>query len=716
MSKYNIDAINLSKLVFVVSFVLMSFVTKAQDRCGTMGLLEQQFKLNPGLQQKFNAREASFQEMVKQRIAGRKTLKTGELVTVPVVFHIVSNNQSAITDEQIRAQLDTINKDYAGLNAGSAKIPSYFKSLFGQSGIQFTLAQRTPNDAPTTGIVRYSTGQNSFNYLNNFVKHAATGGADAWDTDSYLNIWVCNLSNDILGYATFPNDGAQEDQGVVIAYSSLPGGSAVGYNGGKTLTHEIGHYFNLLHIWGDDNGSCNGSDGVSDTPNQGNNTTGAKTGVVTDNCSPVAPGIMYQNFMDYSADVSLLMFTQGQVSRMETAYANYRSLLSASKGGVPLDLKRRDASVRQITQPEQRLCSNSITPVILLRNHGSETLTALTIQASVDNGTTTSYQWTGSLNSYAELSVTLPSISVNEGNHTLTVTSSNPNGVQDEDTSNDIQTFDFIYYQPSSPPVVEGFEGAFPATAWDIVNPDGGLTWETTSVAAKSGNFSARIRNYDYLSFGQKDYLRSPTVNIANADSAYVSFQVAAATYTGTSNATGSWDTLQVLVSTDCGLSYTSIYKKWGSNLVTRTAATRTAFTPIAGEWRKEEINISDFISQGNVLIAFMNTNGNENDIFLDDINIRTVTINPNLKEAGFLVTPNPTSGLISVQFYPHPVGLRSIHIYNISGQEITKLTLPAGEVPTNIFEFYLENYAAGMYIVKAIFDDKTLTKKIVKY
>lgn len=716
MLKLNVDAINLPKLVFVFSLLIMPFIAKAQDRCGTMGLLEQRFKLDPALKQKFNAREASFQEMVRQRIASRKSLKAGELVTVPVVFHIVSNNQSMITDAQIKAQLDTINKDYAGLNAGSARIPAYFKSLFGQSGIQFILAQRTPNDEPTPGIIRYNTSQNSFNYQSDFVKHAAMGGADAWDTDSYLNIWVCNLSNDILGYATFPNDGAKDEQGVVISYGSLPGGSAVGYNAGKTLTHEIGHYFNLWHIWGDDNGSCNGSDGVSDTPNQSNNTTGTKTGMVTDNCSPVSPGIMYQNFMDYSADVCLLMFTAEQVGRMETAYSNYRSLLSASKGGIPLDLKRKDASVKQITQPEQRLCSNSFTPVVLLRNRGSETLTSLTINASIDNGTVISYKWTGSLKSYAELSVTLPSMTTNEGNHTLTVTSAIPNGAQDEDTSNDTQTFDFIYYLPSAPPVKEGFEGTFPATAWDIVNPDGGQTWETTTAAAKSGNVAARMRNFDYLSLGQKDYLRSPTVNIANVDSAFVSFQVAAATYTGSASSSGTWDTLQVLVSTDCGLSYTSIYKKWGPNLVTRTAATRTAFTPATGEWRKEELDISAFIGKGNVLIAFMNINGNENDIYLDDINIRTVTLNPNLKEAGFLVTPNPTSGLISVQFYPHPTGLRSIHIYNISGQEVTKLLLPAEEVPTNIFEFNLQNYAAGMYIVKAVFDDKILTKKIVKY
>lgn len=717
MNKLYFNVINFSRLFYLFCFLSLHFLAEAQERCATIELLEQKFSANPALKLRFSARESQFQDMVRQRMATRKSSKTNELITVPVVFHIVMNNQSAVTDQQIIAQLDTINKDYAGLNEGSARIPSYFQSLFGQSGIQFCLAQRTPSDEPTTGIVRYNTTQTSFDFTNNFVKHPAMGGADAWDPNSYLNIWVCVLNNETLGYATFPNDGADDEQGVVIAYNSLPGGSATNFNAGKTLTHEIGHYFNLYHIWGDDRGACNGTDFVSDTPNQGNSTTTCRTGVVTDNCSPASPGIMYQNFMDYSPDNCLLMFTNEQVARMETAYATYRSLLSESKGCLPLGLKRNDASIRQITAPEQRLCTNTFTPSILLRNRGSEILTSVTINVRIDNGPVTSYRWTGSLKSYGEVSVTLPTMTTTEGDHVLTVTSVNPNDVADEDTSNDTQSFNFIYYLPSVPPVSEGFEGTFPAMAWDIVNPDGGQTWEKTNVAAKTGNGAARMRNFDYLSIGQKDYLRTPTVNISGVDSAFVSFQVAAATYTNSTNFSSSaWDTLQVLVSTDCGLTYTSIYKKWGPNLVTRTAATRTAFTPLSEEWRREELDISNFISQGNVLIAFQNINGNENDVYLDDINIRTVTVNPNLKEAGFLVTPNPTSGEISVQFYPHPTRLRSVQIYNISGQEVARLTLPEGEVATNIFNFNLQNYPAGMYIVKAVFDDKTLTKKIVKY
>jgi hypothetical protein len=707
-------------LLFKCFFAALIFLrislgaAQAQDRCGSMELLQKRFTDKPALKLMFDQRQIRIQQLVKERMASGKTLRTTGPITIPVVFHVVLSRQSMVTDAQIMAQLDTINKDYAGINSGAAKIPSYFKSLFGQSGIQFCLAQRTPNDAPSTGIERYTTTRNSFDYTNNQVKHAESGGADAWDADKYLNIWICDLSGSILGYATFPDDGVKDEQGVAVDYASLPAGAATGFNQGKTLTHEIGHYFDLYHIWGDDNGACTGTDNIDDTPNQGNSTTACQTGVVTDRCTTTAPGIMYQNFMDYSPDACLFMFTQMQVAHMEEIFEKYRSSLLTSNACTPVDVKKKDASLKSIRQPAQRICTNSITPQITLVNRGSETLTSLTIHAVIDNGTVQNYNWTGSLATYAETNVTLSALTTLEGNHVLSISTSNPNGAADEDTSNDALSLDFIYYEPFAAPVTEGFEGLFPPQGWDIVNEDSGSTWEKTTSASKTGNAAVKIGNFGNQVVGQRDYLRSPTVNIAGVDSAFVSFQVAAATYTNTSTQNNVWDTLQVLISTDCGQTYTSVYKKWGSSLITRSTATRTAFTPGINEWRYEEINIGSFIAQGEILVAFLNTNGNENDIYLDDINIRTVTVNPNLKEAGFLVTPNPTSGQVSVQFYPHPEKLKSVSIYNVSGQKIAE-TVITGEVASNVYNFDLTTFPSGLYVVKAEFEDRVLTKKIVK-
>lgn len=705
----------LFRIQILFCFLTVPLVLKAQEKCGTMVQLENKFKAKPALRVAFDARETQFQKVVTERSTRNRTMQIGGLVTIPVVFHVVSNSQSLVTDAQLIAQLDTINKDYAGTNGGASKIPSYFKELFGQSGIQFCLAQRTPDNETTTGIVRYSTSRSQFNDDNENIKHTSQGGADAWDPNSYLNVWVCDLGSQILGYSTFPEVGPANEQGVAIHYLSLPGSTSSEFNGGKTLTHEIGHYFNLYHIWGDDNGACSGTDRVDDTPNQGNSNRQFRTGVFTDNCTTTSPGVMYQNYMDYSPDVCLLMFTRQQVARMEAAFTTYRSVLSNSLGCTPINLKKNDASLRTISQPDQRLCANTFAPQVTIRNSGSEILRSATIHASIDNGSEITYNWTGALTTNAQQVVTLPSMQTVEGDHVLSVYTSNPNGVADEEPSNDLRTFNFIYYAPSAPPVTEGFEGTFPPKGWDIVNADGGSTWEKTNSASKTGSSSVMMSNFSNNAVGQLDYLRSPTVNIAGADSAFVSFQVAAATYNSTTLQGVVWDTLQVLISTDCGKTYTSVYKKWGSTLITRSAATRTAFTPTAAEWRREEINISSFVPRGDILVAFVNTNGNENDVYLDDINIRTVTLNPNLKEAGFLVSPNPTDGLVNVQFYPHPAGLKGIYLFNAAGQRVMQRDVTIGQVSTNAFTFDLSNYPAGLYVVQAIFDNKVLTKKIVK-
>jgi hypothetical protein len=699
---------------FLITFLLtLSAHLRAQDRCGTMELLNLRFTKQPSLKIMFDQRELQLKQAIRQRTTG-KLQKTTAAVTIPVVFHIVSNNQSVITDAQIMAQLDTINRDYAGTNGSSSRVPAHFRSLFGQSGIQFCLAQRTPNNAPSSGIMRYSTSRSTFDYTNNLVKHAESGGADAWDTDRYLNIWICDLAGGTLGYATFPGDGVPDEQGVVIDFGSLPGGIVTGYNQGKTLTHELGHYFSLYHIWGDDNGSCNGTDEIDDTPNQANSTGACPSGILTDNCTPTSPGVMYQNYMDYTSDGCLIMFTKQQVTRMEAAFDQYRSLLRESDACTPVNLKSKDASLKAITRPDQRICENTLAPQVVLVNRGVEVLTSVNINAVIDDGTVRTFTWTGSLATFAETTVNLPALTTVEGNHILTISTSNPNGVADQDAANDALSVPFIYYEPFDPPVVESFESLFPPRGWDIVNEDNGTTWEKTTTAAKTGTAAVKISNFENEAVGQRDYLRTPTVNIANTDSAFVSFQLAAATYTNPTAQGNVWDTLQVMISTDCGQTYTNVYKKWGASLVTRTAATRTSFTPNANEWRNEQINISNYISQGEVIVAFVNSNGNENNIYLDDINIRTVIINPNLKEAGFLVTPNPTSGLVSVQFYPHPEGLQSVSIYNVSGEKILEQRI-SGEVSTNVYDFDLSKHASGLYIVKAEFADRVLTKKIVK-
>jgi len=710
-------------LIFI--FVVVAGIVHSQEntgtvpgRCGTMQNLAIKLQGSPRLKQKFENERARFNTAVRQGIYRLSDIQNQQnanrtALVVPIVFHIVLSNPGVVTDAQIQAQLDTLNKDYAGNNGDSVHIPSYFKPLFGKSGIQFCLAKQTPNGEPTTGIERITTTKSSFTNTDDGVKHASSGGADNWDPSSYFNVWICALANGILGYATFPQSGADNDQGVVVEYRSLPGGSYAVYSGGKTLTHETGHYFNLYHIWGDDDGACSGTDYVDDTPNQGNSNSTCPTGIKTDNCTTTGNGIMYQNYMDYTYDDCLVMFTTEQVDRMESAFMAYRSsLLSSIACQNPVSYNI-DAQLRTINLPKQRICTNPFAPVITVRNRGIQTLTALTVTTAIDDIITGTYTWTGTLAQLASTDITLNPITVTAGNHILKVYLSNPNNTTDQNTLNDSTTISFQYNPPVSS-VSESFEGAvFPPAGWDIVNADNGITWQKVTGVAKTGNNSVMINNLDYNAVGQQDYLRLPDANVAGVDSVFLSFQVAAATSSDINTPGNTWDTLEVVISTDCGNTYTSLYKKYGSNLVTHTAATTKAFIPTAAEWRKDSINISNYITAGKILLAFRNTTGAENNIYIDDVNLRTVTVNPNLKSKGFLVTPSPTNGLLTIQFYPQPTDIRGIQVFNISGQKVAE-TIPNGQ--SNYYTMDIGRYSAGIYTVRIVMGNEVLTKKIIKY
>lgn len=710
----------LTNLHFSTLFAQKNRQVQKQEQCATMDNLAAAFKKNPALKARFNKQLESFNRTMAQRSAKQLGIDSAlgingnTVYTIPVVFHIVLTNPSLVTDAQILAQLDVINKDYSGTNTDAANLPAYFKPIFGKSQIQFCLAQRTPDGDITSGIDRVTTTQTSFSPSDNGVKHTASGGIDMWNGDKYLNIWICALSNSLLGYGTFPNDGTPGEQGVVVEYRSLPGGPYTNYNGGKTLTHEIGHYFNLFHIWGDDNGACTGSDFVDDTPNQADATSGCFSGVKTDSCTTGGNGILYQDYMDYSNDPCLILFTAMQVDRMQTALLTYRSSLTVSDGCTPVQLKTLDAQLKTMVAPSQRICSNSFTPVVTIRNKGLQTLTSLVIKTVIDNGTPVIYNWSGTLSSLATTNINLNTITINQGIHNVNIYVSLPNGGIDQNNTNDSLSTTFQYYDAVSS-VNESFEGTtFPPQGWDIVNPDNLITWKKVVGSAKTGSASVMINNFDYSILNQQDYLRMPEINLANVDSAFLTFQVAASTYTPTSTSGNNWDTLEVLISQDCGATYTSLYKKWGATLVTTTLEHTDSFAPAFNEWRRDSINLTTYNNSGKILIAFRNTNGFENNIYLDDINFRTLTINPNLKAAGFLVTPNPARDNLLVQFYPNPAKLRSIQLYNMMGQKLAEKTIAAGQGGT-AYNFDIRRYAGGTYIVRAVFTDKVLVKKIIK-
>jgi hypothetical protein len=700
---------------FVCLLVFVTFL-RAQQRCGSMEVLANTLKNNPTLKAKFEAQSRSLkQEILNRKFRAQQLRTEATTIYIPIVFHIVLQDQSLVTDAQIQAQVDQLNLDYGGTNADSTKIPPFFKPFYAKTNIQFRLAQRNPNNESSTGIERIVSNRTPFGLNDSRVKYTSTGGADAWDNSRFFNVWITDLQAPYLGYSTFPNGSSAAEDGVVIKYTTLPGNIGA-YSKGRTLVHEAGHFFNLLHIWGDDVG-CNGTDEIDDTPNQGDYTSGCPS--VTnkyDACSGnTTNGVMYENFMDYTDDACMVMFTLDQKARMETTMSLYRASLMTSNGADPVVAYNLDAAAKSINTPLQRLCTPTFTPVITLRNRGAQTLTAVTIQAQIDNGAVFTTNWTGSLASLQETNVTLNQFTVpGEGVHTLNVVISQANGTTDENTSNDAITLTFQYNSPLSPPVTQGFEGtAFPPAGWDIINADQGIGWERATGVGKTGNAAAVLRNFDYVANGRRDYLRLPVVSITNADSAFMTFQVAAAVVTDPKTTSNPFDTLEVLVSKDCGATYTSLYRKAGSDLITHKEAISTSFKPTADEWRKDSVNLTPYINAGQILLAFNNITQHENNIYLDDINVYSVAINPLLKTKGFMITPNPTTDRINVQFFPNAAFVKGINIFSTTGQRIASLVIN-GSGSTS-YSFDMSKYATGVYMVQVVLGDKVITQKVIK-
>lgn len=259
--------------------------------------------------------------------------------TIPVVIHVVYNTATEnISDAQIQSQLAVLNKDFSRTNTDAGNTPAVWQNIAANSGIQFCLATKDPNGLTTTGITRTATTVTAFTENNN-VKRTVNGGKDPWNRDKYLNIWVCDLSG-IIGYAQFPGGPAATD-GVVVDYQAFgtTGTASIPFHLGRTATHEIGHWLNLKHIWGDDVSACSGTDQVGDTPNHADENYGCPA-FPSISCNNAPNGDMFMNYMDYSNDICMNLFTNGQKARMQALFAvggaRYALLSSTGCSSTPV--------------------------------------------------------------------------------------------------------------------------------------------------------------------------------------------------------------------------------------------------------------------------------------------------------------------------------------------------------------------------------------------
>jgi hypothetical protein len=275
------------------------------------------------------AHQAEIERFTRAAREGRETLRRG-VIRIPVVVHIVLRKPTQVTDAQVRRQIERLNLDFRKRNSDRSKVPAPFRPLTADARIEFALAAKTPAGKATRGIRRKRTSKAAFSHVRDDVKDPKTGGLAAWDPKRYLNLWVCNLEGGTLGYGQFPG-GPEETDGVVILHTAFgSGGSALDpFDLGRTATHEVGHYLNLSHIWGENRiPSCQDDDFVSDTPPQFDKNYGTPTFPHV-SCNNGPHGDLFMNYMDYVDDAAMFMFTKGQVARMRATLSGPRRGLGA---------------------------------------------------------------------------------------------------------------------------------------------------------------------------------------------------------------------------------------------------------------------------------------------------------------------------------------------------------------------------------------------------
>ena len=319
---------------------------EVDEHCQAMDVLRFQEQRNPAMRANMEAIEQFTQQALRER-----SLTMEGVITIPVVFHILYNDDASnVSKDQILSQLKIINKDFRNRNELRGKTPAVFKDLEADVEIEFCLANVDPNGFKTSGITRTETYHASFWPFvvgNDLMKFDATGGRDAWPADQYLNVWVCkSVESGVLGYAQFPG-GPPETDGIVLDYRFFGTVGEVPLYpifSGRTATHEIGHWLNLRHIWGD--GDCSVDDFVEDTPLQSGPNSGYAdpcTFPGRNSCDEGEGDLpdMFQNYMDYSNDECYTLFTKGQKARMRALFepgGPRESLLSSKGCATGLDL------------------------------------------------------------------------------------------------------------------------------------------------------------------------------------------------------------------------------------------------------------------------------------------------------------------------------------------------------------------------------------------
>lgn len=601
-----------------------------------------------------------FENWIDQKIQTRRSTPQiariqNEPRLIPVVVHVIHSGtpegtEANIPDAQIFEQIRILNEDFRRLNADAVRTPAEFLPVAADSNIEFVLAKQDPNGLPTTGIVRIQGPKSSYDPNSN--DPSLIGQLSQWDPAEYLNLWVVRLGTDsfgdqYLGYSSFPISNlpglnfsptpALLD-GVTIDYRFFGvGGNAVPNFFGRTGTHEIGHFLGLRHIWGD--GGCGVDDFVDDTPLQSGFNVACSATASKFSCDN---NNMIQNYMDYTPDACMNLFTRGQVERFNAVLENSprRVTLVNNRATQAPELLDLDLSLTRILEPDDAICGLTITPRVEVLNAGSMNLTSARLEFIKNGEVVENRRFSLDLDTGESATLTFATSELESGNNAVEFRIIQVNDQQDQNPDNNSRTSNPVLQGEIDLPYSFDIQN-FPSD-WIISNPDQSFTWERTNITVGGQIQQAvYIRHYEYDGPGELDYLISPIVDLTKYPNAQLVFEVAHGPY----NQNGFQDELIVAVSEDCGSDFDLVgvnYQKSGQRLET-SAPTLDEFIPTSNtQFRTEVFNLQDFQSLGKVRLSFISRNSFGNNIYIRNIRILPTEEFQYGIDADEILVPNP--------------------------------------------------------------------------
>ncbi|WP_296702586.1 M43 family zinc metalloprotease [Algoriphagus sp.] len=576
-----------------------------------------------------------FENWVDEKIEARKSrpqilAKTNEDVRlIPIVVHIIHNGQNVgigpnVPESQIIEQIRILNEDFRRLNADAVNTPDEFLPVAADSNIEFVLAKQDPNGLPTDGIVRIQGPKNNYNPDTDAT---LIGQLTQWDPNEYLNLYVVPLINPFIGYASFPISdlpglnsppSSSITDGVTIDYRFFGvGGSAVSASLGRTATHEVGHFFGLRHIWGD--GGCGVDDFVEDTPLQDASNNSCSPNFTRQSCGS---NDMIQNYMDYTPDACMNIFTQGQVDRFNVVLENSprRVTLVNNRATKEPELLDLDLAISKIITPTEFACSPTILPVLEVLNAGNNRLTSGRVELIINGTLVENKRFTFNIATGETTTLTFNEFDLISTGTTVEFKITEANDQTDMNSGNNSKSSNPKLQEEISLPFtldLNNFPGLF-----TVENPDEQFTWENKTVTISGVSQPVvSISNYEYEAPGELDFFISPIINLAEYPNAQIVFELAYANYAQA----GFEDQLIVAVSQDCGNNFdlaNATYRKFGQSLETDDDTLDEFIPNTSSQFRTEIVNLSVFKDLGAIRFAFINQNGYGNNVYIRNIRI----------------------------------------------------------------------------------------------